>query len=167
MKVGLQQRPAVAPDEAPPPQSQSPSSPAIQPGEHDVAGPSAFPLDTGRPERLFCVVQRALLRPDGARSDYLFASTRRGSCYSRSGWGASWQDAMNAWIRTLDPSVRAADLVTHHPMYFALQDIRPTAVSMKLEKQAKDAYDFAGHASPSTTHKHYDRRRVRTADATE
>lgn len=76
-------------------------------------------------------------------------------------------DTMNAWIRTLVPSVRTTDLVTHHPMYFALQNIRPSAVSMKLEKQAKDAYYFAGHESPSTTHKHYDRRQVRTADATE
>lgn len=37
---------------------------------------------------------------------------------------------------------------------------------MKLEKHSKHAYDSTGHASPSTTHKHYDRRGVRTADAT-
>ena len=74
---------------------------------------------------------------------------------------------MNAWIRTYDGTVNEGDLVTDHDLYFALQDIRPTAISSKLEKQAKDAYDFAGHANPTTTHKHYDRRRVRSADATE
>lgn len=117
--------------------------------------------------RLHCVVQRALQRKDKIPTKYLFAATRRGACYSRSGWGSSWQDAMNAWIRTIDPSVKELDLVTEHDLYFSLQDIRPTAVTRKLEQQAHDAYDFAGHANPSTTHKHYDRRRVKSATATE
>ncbi|MEN5343852.1 hypothetical protein ABE599_09105 [Achromobacter mucicolens] len=117
--------------------------------------------------RLHCVVQRALQREDKIPTKYLFAATRRGACYSRSGWGSSWQDAMNAWIRTIDPSVKELDLVTEHDLYFSLQDIRPTAVTRKLEQQAHDAYDFAGHANPSTTHKHYDRRRVKSATATE
>jgi len=74
---------------------------------------------------------------------------------------------MNAWIRAQDQSVNETDLVTDHPLYFSLLDIRPAAVSRKLEMQAKDAYDFAGHANPSTTHKHYDRRLVKSAAATE
>lgn len=74
---------------------------------------------------------------------------------------------MNAWIRTIDPSVKELDLVTKHDLYFSLQDIRPAAVTRKLEQQAHDAYDFAGHANPSTTHKHYYRRRLRSATATE
>lgn len=117
--------------------------------------------------RLRCVVERALQREDKIASKYLFAATRRGACYSRSGWGSSWQDAMNAWIRAQDQSVNETDLVTDHPLYFSLLDIRPAAVSRKLEMQAKDAYDFAGHANPSTTHKHYDRRLVKSAAATE
>lgn len=74
---------------------------------------------------------------------------------------------MNAWIRTQDPSVQETDLVTDNPLYFSLLDIRPAAVTRKLEKQAADAYDFAGHANPATTHKHYDRRLMKSAEATE
>lgn len=117
--------------------------------------------------RLRCVVARSLDRDDKVQSKYLFAATRRGACYSRSGWGSSWQDAVNAWIRTFDRTVLETDLVMSHPMHFSLQDVRPTEISMKLESHSKDAYDFAGHANPRTTHKHYDRRRVRRASATE
>jgi hypothetical protein len=31
----------------------------------------------------------------------------------------------------------------------------------------QDAYDFAAHANPATTHQHYDRRLERVAKATE
>ena len=74
---------------------------------------------------------------------------------------------MNAWIRSQDPSVLDTELVTQHPLYFSLSDVRPAAVTVKLDQRASDAYDFAGHANPQTTHKHYDRRRVRSAKATE
>ena len=118
--------------------------------------------------RLRCVVARALAREDAAQSPFLFApSRRRSTCYSRSGWGSSWQDAMNAWIRTQDGAVQEGDPVTGHQLYFALQDIRPAAISRKLEQRAADAYDFAAHANPNTTHRHYDRRTVRRANATE
>ncbi|WP_353191829.1 hypothetical protein [Pandoraea pnomenusa] len=57
--------------------------------------------------------------------------------------------------------------LTQHGGYFALQDIRPAAISAKLQSSAADSYDFAAHANPATTHKHYDRRRVKRASATE
>lgn len=38
--------------------------------------------------RLNCAVQRAQQREDKVSSPYLFPTTRRGACYSRSGWGA-------------------------------------------------------------------------------
>ncbi|SSW67222.1 hypothetical protein AVE30378_02511 [Achromobacter veterisilvae] len=119
--------------------------------------------------KLRCVVARALDRTDPGRlSPYLFAPSRaRSACYSRSGWGSSWQDAMNAWIRTRDTKVKEGDLVTDHALYFALQDIRPAAITRKLAQRAPDAYDFAAHANPETTHRHYDRRTVKRADATE
>ena len=117
--------------------------------------------------RLRCVVARALERDDAARREYLFAPSKRSACYSRSGWGASWQDAMNAWIRSQDPDITETDLVTSHPLYFALQDVRPMAITAKLNQRAQDAYDFAAHTNPATTHKNYDRRRVKRASATE
>jgi integrase len=117
--------------------------------------------------RLRCVVARAQQRDGVVRSIYLFAPTKRTACYSKSGWSSSWQDAMNAWIRTLDRNVKEGDLVTHHPLYFALQDIRPAAITTKLTERSADVYDFAAHADPSTTHKNYDRRMVKRAAATE
>lgn len=119
--------------------------------------------------KLRCVVARALERTDAGRlSPYLFAPSRaRSACYTRSGWGSSWQDAMNAWIRTQDKNVKEGDLVTDHPLYFTLQEIRPAAITRKLAQRAPDAYDFAAHANPETTHRHYDRRTVKRADATE
>lgn len=74
---------------------------------------------------------------------------------------------MNAWIRSQDPAITEADLVTDHPLYFALQDVRPMAITAKLNQRAQDAYDFAAHTNPATTHKNYDRRRVKRASATE
>ncbi|OAS91963.1 hypothetical protein A6I77_04015 [Achromobacter xylosoxidans] len=91
--------------------------------------------------RLRCVVARALERDDAGRREYLFAPSKRSACYSRSGGGASWQDAMNAWIRSQDPAITEADLVTDHPLYFALQDVRPMAITAKLNQRAQDAYD--------------------------
>ncbi|ARP95050.1 hypothetical protein CAL15_12100 [Bordetella genomosp. 13] len=73
---------------------------------------------------------------------------------------------MLAWILAYEPDVTAQNL-TEHPWYFALQDIRPAAITKKLEQRAQDAYDFAAHANPQTTHRHYDRRVVKRATATE
>lgn len=116
--------------------------------------------------RLRCVVARALDRKDVERSEYLFAPTKRSTCYTRSGWGSSWQDAMHAWITTFDPTSKLED-TAQHPAYFTLHDVRPAAITKKLEVRAADAYDFAAHANPQTTHRHYDRRIVRRASATE
>ncbi|WP_193098284.1 hypothetical protein [Burkholderia sp. Z1] len=58
-------------------------------------------------------------------------------------------------------------MLTKHPDYFSLQDIRPAAITTKLANRDADAYDFAAHANPGTTHRHYDRRKVKAADATE
>ncbi|MGE8454192.1 MAG: hypothetical protein ACN6OP_27015, partial [Pseudomonadales bacterium] len=57
--------------------------------------------------------------------------------------------------------------IADHPEYFSALDIRPAAITAKLERRSADAYDFAAHANPSTTHKHYDRRKVKRASATE
>lgn len=91
---------------------------------------------------------------------YLFAN-RHGKPYTRSGWGSVWQDAMLAYIGC-DPK----ELV-EHPLYFSLLDVRPAAITAKISKRSADAYDFAAHANPSTTHRHYDRRKIKKASATE
>lgn len=73
---------------------------------------------------------------------------------------------MQAWISTYDNKVGESTL-TSHAMYFNLQDIRPAVITAKLQNRDAAAYDFAAHANPATTHRHYDRRRIKTASATE
>ncbi|MDE4918334.1 site-specific recombinase XerC [Cupriavidus metallidurans] len=120
---------------------------------------------------------------------YLFPN-RRGQPYSKSGWGSVWQDAMWEWISTFDAEAanalraereqsaakrkdRGAGTwtsgysIAEHAAYFSTLDIRPAAITTKLEQRSADAYDFAAHANPSTTHRHYDRRKVKRASATE
>jgi len=57
--------------------------------------------------------------------------------------------------------------LTKHRLYFNLQDVRPAAITTKIQNRDHEAYDFAAHANPATTHKHYDRRVVKKASATE
>ena len=124
---------------------------------------------------------------------FLFANSR-GQPYTQSGMGSVWQDAMFEWIATFDTEAaaalarkRAAELeyilpykkglkvakyeadyrLADHAQYFSLQDIRPATITAKFDQRNVDAYDFAAHANPSTTHKHYDRRKVKKAGATE
>ncbi|MBB5413684.1 integrase [Paraburkholderia sp. HC6.4b] len=142
--------------------------------------------------RLRAVTERA--KRDRAVDSLFLFPTRTGQPYSKSGWNAVWQDAMYAYIGSFDKNIaleaeakrmheaaqRIANRInapirggimelqiTKHPEYFALSDVRPTAISAKLEQHDADAYDFAAHASPGTTHRHYDRRRVKVAKATE
>jgi len=141
--------------------------------------------------RLRVVVERAKTTHKASRL-YLFANLS-GQPYTRSGWGSLWSDAMYEWIASFDPVVavelskkqaweekyRAARKageklakyegykITEHPAYFALQDVRPAAITTKLRNRTADAYDFAAHANPATTHKHYDRRTEKKARATE
>lgn len=125
--------------------------------------------------------------------EYLFANGS-GRCYSRSGWGSVWHDAMFAWIASFDPLAAAAlrqtklaeakarqqsgvveavqgtpqnFCLTDHRAYFSLLDVRPAAITSKLRHRTADAYDFAAHANPSTTHQYYDRRQEKRARATE
>lgn len=141
--------------------------------------------------RLRAVVARAKEAHSASRL-YLFANARS-TPYSKSGWGSVWTDAMFDWIASFDRQV-AAELVakrewevlyraarktgaylapyegyklTDHPAYFALSDVRPAAITTKLRNRTDDAYDFAAHANPATTHRHYDRRTERRAKATE
>lgn len=125
------------------------------------------------------------------KSLYLFPN-RKGQPYSKSGWGSVWQDAMWDWIASFDPKAAVAlrearehaaarrrerwavtgqsapdYSITDHPEYFSALDIRPAAITAKLERRSADAYDFAAHANPSTTHKFYDRRKIKRAAATE
>jgi integrase len=109
--------------------------------------------------RLQMVVKRAK-QARGKDIGYLFAN-RHGQPYTRSGWGSVWQDAMIAWIGC-EPKA-----LVEHPQYFSLLDVRPAAITTKITKRSADMYDFAAHANPSTTHKHYDRRKVKRASATE
>jgi len=111
--------------------------------------------------RLRVVVARALDRHDKRPSAYLFAATRRGTMYTKSGWTSTWHDAMALYLGV------DVENVVMHPGYFAMSNIRPVAITKKLEDRAEDAYDFAAHANPATTHRHYDRRRVIRAKATE
>jgi len=136
--------------------------------------------------RLRVVVERAK-RDRKIASIYLFPN-RRGQAYSKSGWTSVWQDAMYAYIGATDAAIadefeakrqreaaqrrgeKAADVVlslVDHPAYFALSDVRPAAITAKLDNRDADAYDFAAHANPATTHKHYDRRKIKRAAATE
>ncbi len=125
--------------------------------------------------------------------DFLFANSS-GQMYSRSGWGSIWNDAMFAWIASFDAMVAAelarkkqwerayktaqeraeaiakfvpAIKLVDHAAYFSLLDVRPAAITTKLRNREQDAYDFAAHANPSTTHKHYDRRQEKKATPTE
>ncbi|MFZ6655862.1 hypothetical protein [Undibacterium sp. TJN19] len=130
----------------------------------------------------------------GAARMYLFANST-GSPYSRSGWGSVWTDALHEWIASFDVEAKKAwDLkrvlelqyraeyskgqkrtsikvddfsITGHLQYFSLQNVRPAAITTKLRNRDADAYDFAAHANPSTTHKHYDHRTAKKAKATE
>ena len=141
--------------------------------------------------RLRVVVERAK-RDRKVDSLFLFPN-RRGQPYSKSGWGSVWQDAMYAYVGQFDKAIareheakkmheaaqRIANRVnspirggmdlqlTKHPAYFSMLDIRPTAITAKLQNRDEDAYDFAAHSDPSTTHRHYDRRKVKAARATE
>jgi len=92
---------------------------------------------------------------------YLFAIERRLQAYTRHGWGAIWR---SVWARYLGIE---EELVTSHPEYFSLQDIRPASITEKFERRTADVYDFAAHASPTTTNRHYDRRKMNVAKATE
>jgi len=98
-------------------------------------------------------------------SAYLFPTTS-GTYYTKGGLTSTWQEVMLAYIAKFDPAVTEQTL-TKHPEYFSLMDIRPTAITTKLENRDEDAYDFAAHANPATTHNDYDRRKVRRATATE
>ncbi|CAG9193953.1 conserved hypothetical protein [Paraburkholderia caribensis] len=141
--------------------------------------------------RLRVVVERAK-RDRKVASLFLFPN-RTGQPYSKSGWSSVWQDAMYAYIGSFDPEIateyqakklheaaqRIANrinrpmrgamelMLTEHREYFALSDIRPTAITAKLDKRDDDAYDFAAHANPATTHRNYDRRKMKVAKATE
>ncbi|WP_199539938.1 hypothetical protein [Paraburkholderia kururiensis] len=54
------------------------------------------------------------------------------------------------------------------PAYFSMLDIRPTTITAKLTNRDSNADDFATHADrSSSTHGHYDRRRVKVAKVTE
>lgn len=109
--------------------------------------------------KLRMVVKRAQQAHEFERT-YLF-SNRHGKAYTRSGWGTVWQKAMLAFIGC------APKELVKHPKYFSLLDVRPAAISKKLDQRSKDTYDFAAHANPATTHRDYDRRRVKRATATE
>ncbi|WP_446903058.1 site-specific integrase [Burkholderia sp. YIM B11467] len=138
-------------------------------------------------QRLHVVVERA---KRGRKVDSLFLfPNRRGQPYSKSGWASVWQDAMYAYIGRFDSRIareceakRAREAaqrkgfavegelkltLVDHPAYFSMLDVRPAAITTKLANRDADAYDFAAHANPSTTHKHYDRRKVKVAKATE
>jgi hypothetical protein len=141
--------------------------------------------------KLRAVVERAKQAHEVTR-DHLFANAS-GKPYTRSGWGSQWTDTQYEWIASFDSEVadhlahkKAWEIeyrsarkagkemarfqgyrVTEHPMYFSLMDIRPAAITAKLDQGAADTYNFAAHANPATTHRHYDRRRVKKASATE
>lgn len=108
--------------------------------------------------KLRLVVARAKQAQKKERT-HLFPN-RFGAPYSRSGWGSVWQDAMAAWLGTKDDLVK-------HPDYFSLLDVRPAAITTKMTRRDADMLDFAGHANPATTYRHYDRRKIKEADATE
>ena len=80
-------------------------------------------------------------------------------------WELAYKAAYDRGERVERPDL--AYRLVDHPAYFSLQDVRPAAITTKLRTRQADAYDFAAHANPSTTHKHYDRRNEKRARATE
>ena len=98
-------------------------------------------------------------------SDYLFPNSSGGK-YTKGGLSSTWQEAMIAYVTSLDPAVTLQTL-TAHKEYFSIMNIRPAAITTKLKQRADDAYDFAGHSNPATTHLFYDHREVKRAVATE
>lgn len=96
----------------------------------------------------------------GRERMFLFAN-RHGHAYTRSGWGSVWQDAMSAYLG------ETPETVSKNGRYYALQDIRPAAITSKIDRRDEDAYDFAAHANKATTHQFYDRRKIKKASATE
>lgn len=109
--------------------------------------------------RLRMVVARAK-QAHGKDIGCLF-SNRHGQAYTRSGWGSVWQDAQADYLGC------TVKEVAKHPDYFSLLDVRPAAITAKITNRSADMYDFAAHANPATTHRNYDRRKVKKASATE
>lgn len=109
--------------------------------------------------RLRMVVKRAQ-QAYGRERLYLFGN-RHGAVYSKNGWASVWQDAMRGWLQ------HDGDALVKHPLYFSLMDVRPAAITTKIRQRKADMYDFAAHANPSTTHRHYDRRKINRAEPTE
>jgi hypothetical protein len=145
--------------------------------------------------RLRVVVERAkqaAKEKDGkiAKVRPCLFGNKHGQAYTKSGWGSIWEDAMWEYIASIDelaaatlvlkkeyevnrrrdktmPAFKAEFKTIDHPMYFSLLDVRPAAITKKKEQRSADTYDFAAHANPATTDRHYDRRKVRRASATE
>jgi hypothetical protein len=80
-------------------------------------------------------------------------------------WELAYKAAYDKGERAARPDLTFR--LVEHPSYFSLQDDRPAAITTKLRTRQADAYDFAAHVNPSTTHKHYDRRNEKRAKATE
>jgi len=53
--------------------------------------------------------------------------------------GAQCGKTPRAWVQSFDAAINNDDLVTDHPMYFALQDVRPAAITKNL-KNAQPMY---------------------------
>jgi hypothetical protein len=77
-----------------------------------------------------------------------------------------WEERYRA-ARKFGAALEPYEGLQEHREYFSLSDVRPVAIATKLRNRNEDAYDFAPHANPATTHRHYDRRTERRAKATE
>jgi hypothetical protein len=92
-----------------------------------------------------------------------FDDTVTGELARKRAWEAQYRAAKKAG--SLQPY--AGNSETEHADYFSALDIRFAAITTKLRNRSADAYDFAAHANPNTTHEHYDRRTEKKASATE
>ncbi|WP_156924281.1 hypothetical protein [Derxia gummosa] len=85
------------------------------------------------------------------RSLYVFGN-KSGSPYTKSGAGTIWGRLMDKYME------KHADTGARR---FALNHIRPAAITEKFERRDADRYDFAAHTQTATTDSVYDRRAIR------
>lgn len=103
----------------------------------------------------------AIERYHGIESEFVFGNLS-GKRYTKGGWKKSLSVLMQACVERA--ANRPGGPMQFQP--FSLQDIRPMAVTVKLEKNAADVVDATLHRSDRMVALFYDRRRVRKAKPT-
>ncbi|NYH21435.1 hypothetical protein [Paraburkholderia bryophila] len=106
---------------------------------------------------LKAVIEEALALQRTA-SIYVFGNTS-GQVYTRSGWNTSWSRLMG--YCEIEAKARGVSFER-----FALRDMRPTAVTDRMDEGDSRIVDATGHVDERMIKKTYDRRRARKVRAT-